>query len=94
MNTADVRGDIYFNLISRYLPVECSEKNMSSPTQFDCANSEINAGNLSITKLVLEVDAGYGKSNVQKPHTGPPTCVLPIYCAPVSEATTQTAPAS
>lgn len=40
MNTADVRGDIYFDLTTRDLPVECSGKNLSKEDAFDCQNQE------------------------------------------------------
>jgi len=60
MNTADIRGDIYFAMTSRSLPVECGQPNMSATDKVDCSNSEINANGLAITKLILEVDGTFG----------------------------------
>ena len=48
MDTADLRGDIFFDLRSKTLPVECaSDRAIGS----DCANEEVVDDDLVITKL-------------------------------------------
>lgn len=70
MNTADLAGDLYFDVSARTLPLECG--NTSSPWyNSDCTNPETNAADLALTKLVVEVvDGAYGPymfCNVQPP---------------------------
>ncbi len=63
MNTASLRGDMYFDLRSRGLPLECGPwKNQSFWSRLDCVNAEVDtpADKLGITKLVLEVDSRFG----------------------------------
>jgi len=63
MNTGDARGDMFFDLRSVVLPLECKD----DPTQMDCKNSEVVSPNLVITKIVVEVDqhfSGYAKCNI------------------------------
>lgn len=63
MNTADVNGDIYFDLRTKALPLECGPwKDMSFWSRIDCVNGEVNVDPklLAVTKLVLEVDTRYG----------------------------------
>lgn len=58
MNTADLRGDIYFDLRTRSLPLECGPwRNQSFWSRLDCSNPEVDSSDLAITKLVLEVDS-------------------------------------
>lgn len=79
MNTADIDGDIYFDLRTRGLPLECGPwRNMSFWSQLDCSNAEVavNPDKLSVTKIVLEVDSRFGDyadCNVD-PSTGIYTC--------------------
>lgn len=62
MNTADVDGDIYFDLRSRGLPLECGPwRNTSFWSRLDCDNPEVDdPSQLTITELVLEVDTRFG----------------------------------
>jgi hypothetical protein len=66
MNTGDARGDLYFDLRSVDLPIECAHP--TSSNAHDCKNAEVISTNLVITKLVLEVDTSkygdYGRCNV------------------------------
>jgi len=78
MNTADINGDIYFDLRTKGLPLECGALiNTSFWSQLDCDNPEVaNASQLAITKLILEVDTNWGDyadCNVD-PGTGVYTC--------------------
>ena len=57
MDTGDVRGDIYFDLRSKALPIECASH--SPYAAGDCDNAEVaNNSALVITKLVLEIASG------------------------------------
>eukprot|EP00900_Chrysochromulina_parva_P013970 jgi/Chrpa1/22574/Chrysochromulina_OHIO_Genome00025132-RA len=51
MDTADLRGDIFFDLRSKVLPIECA----SNPQSKDCTNEEVVDNDLVITKLILSV---------------------------------------
>jgi hypothetical protein len=65
MNTGDALGDMYFDLRSVDIALECAHP--SASTAHDCDNQEVVATDLAITKLVLEVDSrygGYGRCNV------------------------------
>lgn len=65
MDTADLLGDMYFDMRSKALPIECASH--SSASKRDCDNAEVASDNLVITKLVLEVDnrfGQYGRCNV------------------------------
>jgi hypothetical protein len=61
MNTADANGDLYFDLRSRGLPLECGPlRNTSFWSKLDCVNPEDNGQDpLAVTKLVLEVDTRF-----------------------------------
>ena len=60
MNTGDAAGDLFFWIKSVQTPLECA-KNASQAHMngFDCRNVEVTSPDLSITKLVLEVDSRY-----------------------------------
>jgi len=78
MNTADLNGDMYFDLRTRGLPLECGIwRNLSFWSQLDCDNPEVaNVSDLAITKLVLEVDtrwADYANCNLD-PASGVYSC--------------------
>ena len=62
MNTADLNGDMYFDLRTVGLPLECGPwRNRSFWSHLDCDNPEVaNVSALAITKLVLEVDTRWG----------------------------------
>jgi len=65
MDTGDAKGDLYFDLRSVDLPLECAHP--SSSSAHDCQNAEVVSPNLVVTQLVLEVDQGfsqYGRCNV------------------------------
>eukprot|EP00900_Chrysochromulina_parva_P003830 jgi/Chrpa1/13448/Chrysochromulina_OHIO_Genome00019513-RA len=51
MDTADLRGDIFFDFESKVLPIECA----SNPQSKDCTNEEVVDNDLVITKLILSV---------------------------------------
>ena len=62
IDTADINGDIYFDLRTRGLPLECGPWiNQSFWSRLDCVNSEVNVdpSTLAITKIILEVDTRY-----------------------------------
>jgi hypothetical protein len=83
MNTADVLGDMYFDMRSKALPIECASN--SSAAARDCDNAEVVATDLVITKLVLEVDdrfGMYGRCNVcvnGSDHHGNNSCTDGVY---------------
>ena len=57
MNSADLRGDLFFDLRSKALPLECGPwRNHSFWSGFECSDSEVTAPNLAITMLQLEID--------------------------------------
>jgi len=56
MDTGDALGDLYFDLRSVDLPIECAKPD-ANPT--DCQNQEVVAKNLGITRLTLEVDSRF-----------------------------------
>jgi hypothetical protein len=62
MNTADLNGDMYFDLRTVGLPLECGPwRNRSFWSHLDCDNPEVdNVSTLAITKLTLEVDSRWG----------------------------------
>lgn len=68
MNTGDALGDMYFDLRSKALAIECASGSPSAAR--DCDNQEVNppAGDpLVVTKIVLRVTApysAYGRCNV------------------------------
>jgi len=55
MDTGDAFGDLYFDMRSVDLPIECAE----DPTSHDCVNVEVVSPDLGITRLTLEVDSRY-----------------------------------
>jgi len=63
MDVSDLGGDIFFDLHSVVLPIECAdfEDDPDPTSQMDCANSEITADDLVISKLRLEVDSRFGE---------------------------------
>ena len=83
MNTADVLGDMYFDMRSKALPIECATN--SSAAQRDCDNAEVAATDLVITKLVLEIDSrvgAYGRCNIcvnGSDHHGNNSCTDGVY---------------
>jgi len=58
MNTADILGDMYFDLRGVSEPLECAVPNPR--TSHDCDNPEVIDPNLVIAEVVLEVDTRYG----------------------------------
>jgi len=65
MDTADLNGDMYFDLRGVSEPLECAHPTPS--TAHDCDNPEVTSTDLVITKLTLEVDdrfGNYGRCNV------------------------------
>eukprot|EP00038_Savillea_parva_P031299 m.84723 g.84723 ORF g.84723 m.84723 type:complete len:408 (-) comp9606_c0_seq1:490-1713(-) len=78
MNTANINGDIYFDLRTRGFPLECGIwRNTSFWSRLDCVNTEVvDPSELAITKLILEVDTRFGlyaDCNAD-PDTGAYTC--------------------
>ena len=60
MNTGDAHGDMFFDIKSVATPLECAKNaSVAGNAGFDCNNQEVVAPDLSITKLILEVDARY-----------------------------------
>lgn len=68
MNTADLNGDMFFDLRSKPLAMECAPGR--PPSGHDCTNQEVNPpadDPLVVTKLVLTIAAAfgpYGRCNV------------------------------
>ena len=58
MDTGDALGDMYFDLRSVGLPLECAHPSPSSA--HDCENQEVVAGDLVVTKLLLDVKGSFG----------------------------------
>eukprot|EP00043_Microstomoeca_roanoka_P000127 m.26864 g.26864 ORF g.26864 m.26864 type:complete len:287 (+) comp10137_c0_seq1:103-963(+) len=64
MDTADVYGDLYFDIRAYVDPIACS---VPVPVLPDCTNPEIDSNNLGITEVVVEVDSrfsNYSRCNV------------------------------
>jgi hypothetical protein len=60
MNTGDAAGDLFFWIKSVQTPLECAKNaSRAHSNGFDCRNAEVTSPDLSITKLVLEVDNRY-----------------------------------
>ncbi len=60
MNTGDAAGDLFFWIKSVQTPLECAKNSSQAHMAgFDCRNAEVTSPDLSITKLVLEVDSRY-----------------------------------
>lgn len=57
MDTGNSLGDLYFDLRSVDLPIECS--NPKTARSSDCKNQEVVSGDLGITRLTIEVDKRY-----------------------------------
>merc|ERR1711998_229672 len=84
MDTGDALGDMYFDLRSVSLPIECAHP--SPITAHDCDNQEVVANDLVINKLVLEVDkrkfGEYGRCNIcvnGTDHHGNNSCTNGVY---------------
>ena len=63
MDTGDDVGDMYFDMRTKALPLECAAK----PKSADCSNAEVVADDLVVTKLTLDVRlpfGSYGMCNV------------------------------
>ena len=68
MDTADVRGDAFFDLRSKVFPIEC-RANSSHAWGGDCVNQEVVDDDLVVTKLTLQLRdrhslGKYGRCNV------------------------------
>jgi len=66
MDTADLHGDMFFDLRSKVLPVECRNSSSGHHTD-DCSNGEVVDADLVISKLSLQIrgDFGdYGRCNI------------------------------
>jgi len=94
MDTGDVLGDMYFDLRSVSLPVECAVP--SPATEHDCDNVEVVADDLVITKVVLTVDGNYGeygRCNIcvnGTDHHGNNSCVDGVYWCQCGDYGSQT----
>eukprot|EP00911_Craspedida_sp_UC1_P002156 UC1_evm4s1656 len=65
MNTADILGDMYFDLRGVSVPLECAHPNAHSA--HDCDNPEVIDPNLIIAEVTLTVDnrfGNYGRCNL------------------------------
>ena len=60
MDTADLRGDMFFDLRSKTLPIECSPQFNKNHSSDDCTNGEVVDDDLVISKLSLDIVGGYG----------------------------------
>lgn len=60
MDVSDFGGDMFFEMHSLALPLECSTPpNVRKP--FECVNAEVTSSDLVVNELVLEVDGAYGE---------------------------------
>ena len=100
MDTGDALGDMYFDLRSVGLPIECAHP--SPETGRDCDNQEVVANDLVVTKLVLDVNlpyGDYGRCNIcvnGTDHHGNNSCVNGVYwcsCGGYSSKPKQCGPA-
>ena len=60
MDTADLSGDIFFDLRSKTLPIECSNAT-SAHFGSDCRNEEVVDDDLVISKLTMTVKGRFGE---------------------------------
>lgn len=59
MDTADLQGDMYFEMHSLVLPLECNTPS-SVRKPFECENAEVTSSDLVVNVLELEVDRRFG----------------------------------
>uniref|UniRef100_A0A7S4F4Y0 Uncharacterized protein n=2 Tax=Chrysotila carterae TaxID=13221 RepID=A0A7S4F4Y0_CHRCT len=69
MDTADLRGDMFFDVHSKTLPIQCAVPPPSIYSRIDCSNPEVVASDLVITKLQLNMRPSdsfgeYGRCNL------------------------------
>lgn len=90
MDTGDALGDMYFDLRSVSLPIECAHP--TNATAKDCDNEEVIANDLVINQLVLEVDnrqyGEYGRCNIcvnGSDHHGNNNCTDGLYICSCGE---------
>jgi len=92
MDTGDALGDMYFDIRSVGIPIECAH-----PTEHsghDCDNAEVVADDLVITQLVLDVAmpfGDYGRCNIcinGTDHHGNNSCVDGVYWCSCEDYTT------
>ena len=61
MDVADLRGDIFFDLSSKTMPLSCQNGSAAHASHHDCTNPETQASDLVVSKLELEVRGDYGE---------------------------------
>jgi hypothetical protein len=66
MDTADVYGDMFFDLRSKVLPIECANSTSSHGWRGDCANGEVVDNDLVISKISMTVKkyGEYSRCNI------------------------------
>ena len=72
MNTGDVLGDMYFDIRTRCLAIECADANNYQRNAHTCENAEVASPDLVITALELQVltpFGPYGGCNLCENHT-------------------------
>jgi hypothetical protein len=85
MNTGDVLGDMYFDIRTRCLAIECADANNYQRNAHTCENAEVASPDLVITALELQVltpFGPYGGCNLCENHTdhhGNNSCVDGTY---------------
>jgi hypothetical protein len=85
MNTGDVLGDMYFDLRSKALSIECSDAKNAARNAHTCANAEVASPDLVMTALELAVQTpfgAYGRCNICVNHTdhhGNNSCTNGVY---------------
>jgi len=72
MDTGDALGDFFFAGRSVCSPIECAE----DPHQHDCTNPEVTSGDLTVTKVIVDLgdpaDWGvYARCNIGPPYAPP-----------------------
>lgn len=83
MDTGDAFGDMYFDIRSTSLPLECAHP--TNRTSHDCYNAEVVSNDLVVTKLVLGVKpplGTYGRCNIcvnGTDHHGNNSCTNGVY---------------
>ena len=61
MNVADLRGDIFFDLSSKTVPLACRNGSAAKMSHHDCTNPETEAPDAVVSKLSLQVRQAYGE---------------------------------
>ena len=62
MDVADLRGDIFFDLSAKTVPLACQNDSAAHMSHHDCTNAETQAPDAVVSKLSLQVRRRHGKA--------------------------------